>query len=557
MISQGYQEAMGIAPPPTALLLGLIILGLLIAYAAVHLLSASDRPQALATIIGLAAYTYLNWKQGFVRADGHMIGFFYCAIAVAVSFPVLLDDPPRFHLLQRCLLLPIIVLGLVGVSLSIPGVIGSFLGNTQDRFYFNCRCLFTFPNYSADFHDRLKKARAAVDLPKTRAVIGNATVDVLGFEQAVAVLNRFNYHPRPVFQSYSVYEPQLSRLNYDYYASSSAPEFVLLKLEVIDRRLVTTDDSEVLRLLVQRYSFVHSEGGFQLWHRKPGVFNPALVKASLLKAGAVPLGEKWPAGEFSHEPLWVAVDTQLSLLGRLRSFFYKPPQLMLKVTDSDGVVCSYTHPPGQGRTGFIINPVVNDIISFMRFAGGKPDRLLRALSIDVEPQDRDCFRPNANFALYAIPPSTEGRDYFREAEKLLFHMFKSVPDTYTAYAALSENTIDGQPVMILHAPSEMVFDVPEGSKEITGSFGFLLGAYSNGGNTDGAVFSIVWTSGDTEKLLYEKALEPAARAEDHGLHAFRISLPDAPHGRIRLRTNPGPRNNFSWDWTAWTGVDIH
>jgi hypothetical protein len=557
VISQGYQEAMGIAPPPTALLLGLTILGLVIAYAAIYLLSAPDRPRAIATVIGLAAFTYLNWKHGFVRADGHMIGFFYCAMAVTVSFPVLLDDPPRFHLLQRCLLLPIIVLGLVGVSLSIPGVVGAFLGNTQDRFYFNCRCLFTFPAYSADFHDRLKKAEAVVDLPNTRVVIGNATIDVLGFEQAVAILNRFNYHPRPVFQSYSVYEPGLSRLNYDYYASLAAPEFVLLKLEVIDRHLATADDSEVLRLLVQRYSFVHSEGGFQLWRRKPGAFDPASVKARLLKAAAVPLGENWPASEFSHEPLWVTVDTQLSLLGRLRAFFYKPPQLMLKITDSDGVVFSYPLPPGQGRTGFIINPLVDDVVSYMRFAGGKPDRLLRALSIDVEPQDRAFLRPNANFALYAIPPSTEGRDYFREAEKLLFHMFKTVPDTYTAYAPLSENTIDAQQVMILHAPSEMVFDAPEGSKEISGSFGFLPGAYSNGGNTDGAVFSVVWTSGDTEKLLYEKALEPVTRAEDRGLHAFRISLPDAPRGRIRLRTQPGPHNNFSWDWTAWTGVDIH
>ncbi len=548
---------MGLAPLTAALLVGLVTLGLVIAYAGIYLFTEPDRPRAIASIAGLATYTYLNWKHGFVRADGHMIGFYYCAIAVAVSFPVLLDDPPRFRLLQRSMFVAVMVLGLIGVRFALSGVVDSFLSNAQERFHFNCRCLFNFPNFSADFNGRLKKARAELNLPLTRAVIGNATVDVLGFEQAVAVLNGFNYRPRPVFQSYAVYDPFLSRLNYDYYASSSAPEFVLLKLEVIDRHLVATDDSEVLRLLVQRYTFVHSEGGFQLWRRKPGAFDPASVKSRLLKADTVPLGKDWPAAEFSQEPLWVTVEVQLNLLGRLRSFFYKPPQLILKVTDSNGVVSSFPLPPGQGRTGFIINPVVDDIVSYMRFAGGKPNRLLRALSIDVAPQDRACLRPDAKFTLYAIPPSTEGRDFFLQTEKMLFHMFKSVPTTYTAHSTVSENTIDDQQVMVLHAPSEMVFELRDGAREVTGSFGFVLGAYTNGGNTDGAVFSIVWTSGDTEKLLYEKLLAPVTLSEDRGLHAFRVRLPDIPHGRLRLRIQPGPRDDFSWDWTAWTGIDIH
>ena len=35
-------------------------------------------------------------QPGFVRADGHMIGFFYCALLPVVAFPVLFDEPaPR------------------------------------------------------------------------------------------------------------------------------------------------------------------------------------------------------------------------------------------------------------------------------------------------------------------------------------------------------------------------------------------------------------------------------------------------------------------------------
>jgi hypothetical protein len=100
-ISQGYQWAMGSPSPEIPLLMGLTVLGILIVYAIAHVLLHSNKPRAVANTLLLGAFIYLNWKHGFVRADGHMIGFFYCALLPLTTYPYLLDDSLRFEDIHR------------------------------------------------------------------------------------------------------------------------------------------------------------------------------------------------------------------------------------------------------------------------------------------------------------------------------------------------------------------------------------------------------------------------------------------------------------------------
>src|SRR5262249_19579365 len=122
--------------------------------------------------------------------------------------------------------------------------------------------------FHASYEEWLTKEKQRFDLPHTRAVIGQAPVDVLGYEQTIAFYNGLTYRPRPVFQSYCAYTPHLARLNDAFYRSSRAPEYVLLKLQTIDNRFPTLDDSLLLRSFMHRYDYVHTEQGFQLWARR-------------------------------------------------------------------------------------------------------------------------------------------------------------------------------------------------------------------------------------------------------------------------------------------------
>lgn len=556
-ISQGYQETMGVPTPPDAFVAALASLAFLAAYLTLNVLGATDRPRALALVGGTAAFIFLNWKHGFVRSDGHMIGYFYCTFVPATAFPALLADTPRFRRAKTLLLLGAFAAGIVGVGVALPGVIRWILGNGQERIVNNVRKLADLRGTYAVVENDLRNERSAYLLPETRKIVRQSPIDVIGYEQAVAIYNDFNYRPRPVFQSYSAYRPWLSHLNFKYYASDRAPEFVLLKLHTIDRRLVTMDDAQVLSLLLHRYEYVLTEKGYHLWRRKPGPFNRGDIAPRQIYSATLALGQPLLTAEFADRHLWATVKVQPSLVGRLRAFLYKLPIVTLKLKNNGNATSEYRLPPPQGRTGFILNPIVEDITSYMNFAGGKPERFVHALTVDIPPADKWLFRDEYTVTLSELPASNAGREYFHQAEKRLFRMFDIVPTSYSAQTPISDGKIDGRSVMVLHAPSEMTFDVPKGASALTGAFGFLEAAYTGDNRTDGARFTISFVSAADETVLLERTLDPLNKLNDRGLQSFRLALPPNQAGYLRLRVHPGPHNVYAWDWTAWTGLNLH
>lgn len=555
-ISSGYEQTMGLPTPPEALWKGLVVLGALIAYVALHVLGSPDRPRAIAGGLVVGAFVYLNWKHGFVRADGHMIGFFICALVPITAFPRLLDDAPRFARIQRWLLAPAGFICLLGMSDALPGIVRSSLQIFQDRVYANLYNTLHFPEWRLFYRDSLRAARTDTDLPKTRAIVGQGTIDVLGYNQAVAVFNRFNYRPRPILQSYSAYTPRLAQLNADYYASDRAPDFVLFRLETIDERYMMLDDSRALYVFLHRYEFVHTEKGFQLWRRLAKPFDPQKIAARPLQSADVPVGTPFKLQSFGEKPLWLSIDLPRSLLGRARDFVYKPSIVRLAFKDTKGNTTIYRMPLPLGRTGFVVNPMIEEITGFMNFAGGTPERWAGQVSVEIDPDDRKYFADAAHFELSSIQTSRAGLDFFTESEKNRFHMFKSLPLAYEAQTPVSEGTLDDQPVMVLHARSEMTFNIKDGAQRVRGQFGMLPGTYSKGGNTDGAEFIVYWSNGGERVELFKRFLDPVHETKDRGLQSFDVALPPQPGGRLFLRINPGPAGNFSWDWTCWTGIEI-
>jgi hypothetical protein len=109
--------------------------------------------------------------------------------------------------------------------------------------------------------------------------------------------------------------------------------------------------------------------------------------------------------------------------------------------------------------------------------------------------------------------------------------------------------------MIMHAPSQMVFEVPAGATKITGSYGFVSGAYSGGGKTNGAEFLISSTDGSTATILQERYLNPVTNPDDRGLQKFELALPKGAV-RVTLQVKPGLYGEYAFDWTGWTGIEI-
>ena len=72
-------------------------------------------------------------------------------------------------------------------------------------------------------------------------------------------------------------------------------------------------------------------------------------------------------------------------------------------------------------------------------------------------------------------------------------MFSELPIDFVAATPPSKLQIDGRDAMVVHAPSMMEFNFRAGTRHVSGAHGYPEGAYTNGGETDGAIFRIVWT----------------------------------------------------------------
>lgn len=554
-VSQGYQWAMGFPTPNLQLGLGLFVLVVLIAYAGFHLVFHADKPRAVANLTLIGVFTYMNWKHGFIRPDGHMIGFFICAMLPLTNYPVLLDDTPRFSRLHRWAFLVAILASLWAMESSIWGVVRGSLGTFQGRIWNNVAAIVDWDGTQLQYRDRLQVARQTTNLPRVRELAGQATIDVLGSEQGIALLNRFNYKQRPVFQGYSVFTPALSKLNAKFYAAPTAPYYVLMKIQSIDTRLPTMDDPEVLQMLMHRYIFQFQEGGFLLWKRKSGEFDAAKFTPRRLRTQILALDQPMQLTPAESDlPLWLKVDLQPSWLGRLRAFLYKPPQVKLRINLANGDVVEYLMPLPQGRTGFIINPLVEDHIDYLQFASNQLIKRVTSIALVLNEGDAKFFSPSTRYELSALPPGEATPSYLPKDLAKTFYMFKNCPVTYEAALPVSVSQLSDKPVAMLHAPSQMVFELPPRSKNLSGQFGMLTGSYTGDGHTNGAEFLIYWSDGSRRVDLFRRFLNPGSLDTDRGLQDFSIAVDRFYGGRIYFETKPGPYGDNGWDWTTWTNV---
>lgn len=558
-ISQGYQQTAGLPTPEQPFWLGVAVLVALSAYGLLYLLLNFDKSRTVSRFILLAAFIYLIWKHGFVRSDGHMFTFFVGALLPVVAFPALLDDPSRRRWLSQWLLASagiLCVLGIhsTGIDTGSPDVIRHAASRFEDKLWHHYDLLRQWTSLRASYENRLEKEKQRFDLPQTRKVIGQAPIDVIGNEQAIALYNGFTYRPRPVFQSNLACNSQLARLNDDFYRSSRAPDYVLLKIQTIDNRLPTLDDSLLLRSFTHRYDYVHTELGFQLWKRRSPLPQEGSELAGSLRSETIKLNQPLELGDLANKRLWATIQLEPSLLGRLRNAVYKPPIVNLAIEDTQGRRSTFRLNLPQVATGFILNPLIEDSSDYLCFAMGTATRQVRALTLEVPEKDRKFFSETAHLEISELPSAPSGGDCRGLLVDGYFWMFQSYPIDYKTPLKPQEVQINSRPAVMMHAPSEMEFAMPEGATTVSGAFGFVEGAYTGSGQTDGATFRILWKVGQQQVELYQRRLDPLNVPRDRGLQDFRVDLKGHSEGKLVLQVDPG--SNGNWDWTAWTAIKI-
>jgi hypothetical protein len=303
---------------------------------------------------GLAVY--LQWKHGFVRHDGHSINFFGFVLLFSLG---VLEVRGPFDLKKRISSVALsgcVVLSLVGLH--------SSMTNFWPAFYSIPRrivSVVTQLSQTRSVATRLKKglgADPAVDgLVRVKATLGTNTLDLFSNSQGDLILNGLgaNYLPRPAFQSYFAFTRKLIEANGNFYRSENAPKFVLMKLESIDNRFPTAEDSLALLQIFSRYRILFKEKGYWFLERQAMSPNPIGFSSSVFRGGGT-LGVEQKVGK--HRFQWVILKIKLSFWGKVRRFLFRPPNVFMTVHYDDGKAATYQIPPKLAEAGFLLNPFV-------------------------------------------------------------------------------------------------------------------------------------------------------------------------------------------------------
>jgi hypothetical protein len=356
------------------------------------------------TVLLVAITLFLQWKQGFTRHDHyHAAAFFTFTLIFPFILRAFFTPRPRRFGLANSLLALAAVLSVVGLQKALvarEAIVPEAKGGLP-RLAWDQVARLPKQLTSALMPGRLRRlleekmAEFPGDwrLPQIKQQIGDGAVDFLSQNLGVIFLNGLEWRPRPVFQSYSAYNPFLLDANAEFFRSNNAPEYVLFVLAPIDHRLPSSEDGSALLEILHHYRPVKVEKGCILLKRDKTMSEP--VRATLEHEWSVHFNEVVPIGDYPGRYQTIAFEFRPTWWGRLRSLLFQPSPLVLQLTTSSGQEMVFRLVPSLVEQGILLNPLLMTNPDILRLYDGQIGtrvRSLRVISVDNDAGYQDNIR---------------------------------------------------------------------------------------------------------------------------------------------------------------------
>jgi hypothetical protein len=565
-LSSGYNLAMTLDESAATFWRGASLVLVLLGLYALGGWLRRRQPATLAGLALIAGFTFLKWKHGFVRSDGHIFVFFCFAAVAASTWLVLLswlepDGAPLTGWPRR-----------VALACSAGALVlahfGLGSGKLQDSrwvyqwypgwFAERARGLANPVAKKAALDAKLVTNRRLSSMPLTRERVGDGTIDMFGFEHGILRLNGLNYAPRPIGGgAFSTFTPYLMELNGAFMDDPARrPDFFVLKYQTVDNRLAAQDDPLTFRGLLHYYSPVEMEQNYVLLQRQESGPAPAPVP---LKTVAIRFDETIevpapPPGQM----LLASFDIRLSLSGRVRSALYKPPLIFIHQT-GQGLV----HPdsrrlvPSMARIPFPFSPVIEsneDVLTLYTRQEGKPLHSFR-LSTALPA----AFDPDMTVTFHTLPrPRVPDRVNLDEMITATRYPLTNVPPESISPPDAPVRPLGGISVQMMLPPAELVWKLEGNERELLFDYGYHPTAYDEKSGNGTLVIVELRPPDRPPQELFRRLLNPAHRPADRDTQSARVILPNSirPGSRLALRTDPGEFNDNAWDWTYVTRIQL-
>jgi hypothetical protein len=557
-LSSGYNAAMGLEEPVGVFQRGLLALGLLGAGIGWGAWRRRPQPAILGGALLLAGFTFVFWKHGFVRADGH-IGIFhhYVAIAAGLWFLFAFAPPAPGRGVARVLLAAALAAGLWIDSPELgPWSPARLVGSqTLAGLRAGFAQLLQPARAKADLDARLQKQREVSALRLIGEEIGTRPVDLFGVRHGIIPLNGWDYRPRPMGGgSFNVYNRHLMGLNRDFLRDPARrPPYYLMRLEPLDDHLGPQEDGLALLELIARYRPVRLEEGYLLLQESPGSSEPRLTPLAKQPFG---LGERVPVPAVAADQLLVArFKIPPSTPGSLRKFLYKPPVITITLQLDSGEQLVRRLVPAMAVSTFLFSPTLDDTADFARLYSTDPGKQVASFTVQTAAAwawGEPCI---VEFYTMPRPPALQSPD----VEALLDHaadMFNVAPESVVA-PATQPIYLGKDRIQPLHAPGRITWPLTGLERALVFDHGLLPEAWQKGGGNGVAFIVELEPPGAAPQKLFERLINPAANPAERRTLRSSVTLP--PHlagSRLVLRTDPGPFGDNSWDWSYVTHVSL-
>jgi hypothetical protein len=420
-ISSGYADAVGFTDPHYATLAiacGMAGLSLWLITLIYLLIEHGVTLRRLSLVLLLLLNAYFTWKHGVVRADLGHLPLMLCYIVILWLMLPFLAEPlkspaaagamahaPRTTI-RRWLGVGRVVFvgGSVGLCICSSLV---YLRTMRDPW--SCEPLLYTLNtlmHPLDTRAKLDSTRKTLahefELPRVKARVGGATIDVMSCSQGVLLINDLNYRPRPVFQSYTTFTPYLISKNARFYRSDRAPEYVLFKLESITG-FPALEDGQALMELVRLYRPIFHEHDFVLFQRSPDADHqrqtPAVSGSRVILDRRLKWGERIDVGALEGKFKTLTVYIAPSITGSIRSALYKLPNIFMTVQPLTGQGFSDRIGVRSAQSPFVLSPTLecSGIIDFY-----DPSDCSGVSWISFTTDDPSCFEADFRVTVAAI-----------------------------------------------------------------------------------------------------------------------------------------------------------
>ncbi len=379
----------------------LVLIIFMLTVVAIFVVNRSQKSLFFGSLIALSLFA--SWKHAMAREDiFHTKGLL---IYLVICFALFIFFERKNYLTN--LILSVVSLFLFSVNMK----------NAENYFAYKYE-LFSvnnFVEYVRDFEQLKEKSLrnserkvAQNKLPQAMLdSVSNATVDIYPWDYSIAAINKLNWQPRVVIQSYAAYTSWLDAQNAQHFASDNAPQYLIWEnkkitrdvnggdMNSIDMRYLLNDEPHTILQLIANYDYCFSDKKFSLYKKKK---KPVLPETNPIGKAETTWNEWLPLPDFTGDILRAKLNFGKSTIQRVKSFLFKDEQFWLYMKLSDKSIHKYRIVPKNAADGLWLSPYIFDQnrlynIEQIMFKSSKSELLEQQLTVEWEKID---FGPSSH-----------------------------------------------------------------------------------------------------------------------------------------------------------------